>query len=96
MTDRPTGSAKEFKVRIDVPLPDELHARIERAVQRAVLIELAGADVANGYSVAFRAPKEREAADAPGGLGDSGRFDPSTFPGNGSTAGIWIREERAL
>lgn len=96
MSDRPTGSAREFKVRIDVPLPDEVHSRIERAIQRAVLMELADTDVANGYSVTLRVPSERPAADVSGGGGDPGRLDPSIFGGDGSTDGIWIREERQL
>lgn len=50
------GFRKEFKVRIDVQLPTEAFDRIERAIQRAVLAELADVDVASGYSVALRDP----------------------------------------
>jgi hypothetical protein len=49
---------KEFKVTIDVKLPQDALDRIERAIQKAVLIELADTDVADGYSVATRAPAD--------------------------------------
>jgi len=48
----PTG--KGFKVEVDVQLPEEALARIDRAIQKAVLHELADTDVANGYSVIMR------------------------------------------
>lgn len=47
---------KEFKVTIDVKLPQDALDRIERAIQKAVLIELADTDVADGYSVLMRVP----------------------------------------
>ena len=50
---------KEFKVTIDVKLPQDALDRIERAIQKAVLVELADTDVADGYSVALRVPADR-------------------------------------
>ena len=50
---------KEFKVTIDVKLPQDALDRIERAIQKAVLNELADTDVADGYSVLMRVPPER-------------------------------------
>jgi hypothetical protein len=86
----PTG--KEFKVRVDVQLPEEALARIDRAIQKAVLHELAETDVADGYSVIMRAPASGEftPADRP-----RGEEFPDPFAGLGSTDGIWIREERS-
>jgi hypothetical protein len=58
---------KEFKVTIDVKLPQDALDRIERAIQKAVLIELADTDVADGYSVLMRVPADpgdRQAAAA--------------------------------
>jgi hypothetical protein len=49
---------KEFKVTIDVKLPQDALDRIERAIQKAVLIELADTDVADGYSVLMRVPAD--------------------------------------
>lgn len=55
---------KEFKVTIDVKLPQDALDRIERAIQKAVLIELADTDVADGYSVRMRGPIEAALAAA--------------------------------
>jgi hypothetical protein len=41
---------KEFKVTIDVKLPQDVLDRIDRAIQKTALNELADADVADGYS----------------------------------------------
>jgi hypothetical protein len=49
---------KEFKVTIDVKLPQDALDRIERAIQKAVLNELADTDVADGYSVLTRVPAD--------------------------------------
>jgi hypothetical protein len=49
---------KEFKVTIDVKLPQDALDRIERAIQKAVLIQLADTDVADGYSVDMRVPAD--------------------------------------
>jgi hypothetical protein len=68
---------KEFKVTIDVRLPEDALDRIERAIQKAVLIELADTDVADGYSVRMRVPGPIEA-----GLAAAV-----------ATEGIWIRPE---
>jgi hypothetical protein len=51
---------KEFKVTIDVKLPQDALERIQRAIQKAVLIELADTDVADGYSVLMRVPADRD------------------------------------
>ena len=86
---------KEFKVRIDVQMSEEALDRIDRAIQKAVLHELAETDVADGYSVIMRAPasgapaSEFTPADRP-----RGEEFPDPFAGLGSTDGIWIREER--
>jgi len=86
----PRSNVKEFKVRIDVDLPPEAHERIERAVQRAVLHELAETDVADGFSVAMRFPAESDAAtQASDRLGGS----PSDLIGGPILEGIWIRDE---
>jgi hypothetical protein len=45
-------------VTIDVKLPEDALDRIERAIQKAVLIELADTDVADGYSVLMRVPAD--------------------------------------
>lgn len=58
MTDRKPAH-KEFKVAIDVKLPQDALDRIERAIQKAVLIELADTDVADGYSVVMRVPADQ-------------------------------------
>ncbi|HEV7807167.1 MAG TPA: hypothetical protein VGO80_15200 [Solirubrobacteraceae bacterium] len=50
---------KEFKVTIDVKLPQDALDRIERAIQKAVLVELADTDVADGYSVIMRVPADK-------------------------------------
>ncbi|MDX6706620.1 MAG: hypothetical protein QOI48_2466 [Solirubrobacteraceae bacterium] len=57
MTERKPAH-KEFKVTIDVKLPQDALDRIERAIQKAVLIELADTDVADGYSVLMRVPAD--------------------------------------
>lgn len=92
-------AGKEFKVRIDVELPEDVFDRIERAIQKAVLSELAETDVADGYSVVMRVPSK---ADSPGAaearlLADlpPGTERPDPFGGLGSTDGIWIREAKA-
>jgi hypothetical protein len=96
-------AGKEFKVRIDIHLPEEVFDRIEGAIQKAVLNELAETDVADGYSVLMRAPADRVAAeaataDAPrrGGGGPEGADVRDPFGGLGSTDGIWIRDERSI
>ncbi len=48
------GKPKEFKVVIDVELPQDAYQRIERAIQKAVITQLAETDVASDYSVSFR------------------------------------------
>lgn len=97
-----THAGKEFKVRIDIELPGEAFDRIEGAIQKAVLNELADTDVADRYSVVMRAPADRgdfkaAAADAPdfGGGGPEGADVRDPF-GGGSTDGIWIRDERSI
>jgi hypothetical protein len=89
---------KEFKVGIDLELPSDVLERIGRAIQKAVLTELADVDVASGYSVVLRGPNGsggvagREAA--AGVLSDAPEDDePTVLPGLESTDGIWIREE---
>jgi len=86
------SATKEFKVRIDVELPPEAHERIERAIQRAVLHELAETDVADGFSVQMRLPAEgsggEEAADQGLDGPDLGSF------GGPVLDGIWIRDEQ--
>jgi hypothetical protein len=52
---------KEFKVVVDADLGDATLQRLEKAIQKAVLLELADTDVADGYSVLFRGD-EGEAA----------------------------------
>jgi hypothetical protein len=82
---------KEFKVRVDVELPQETLDRIEKAIQRAVLSTLADVDVADGYSVVMRVPDVVSAEEVIGG----GRpRDP--IGGGGATEGIWIRDEQSL
>lgn len=77
-------TSKEFKVRIDVKLPPEVQKRIERAIQKAVLTELAEVDVASGYSVNLHGPDARTGA-------DDDAFGP---PGKRiATDGIWIKDE---
>lgn len=51
---------KEFKVVVDVELGPDVHDRLARAIQKAVLIELADVDVAGGYSVDFHGGADRE------------------------------------
>jgi hypothetical protein len=92
-----------FKVRLDVELPSEALDRIERAIQKAVLTELAETDVANGYSVLMRAPADEGAtgAGAAGGAGGpmgSERPEPGLPDPLGDLVvdGIWIREERGM
>lgn len=91
---------KVFKVRLDVALPSEVLDRIERAIQRAVLTELAETDVADGYSVVMRVPANVEptaegaSGPIPADRPEGGEFDP--FPGTGPTDGIWIREDRSI
>jgi hypothetical protein len=92
------GASKTFRVRIDVALPSEVLDRIERAVQKAVLTELADTDVASGYSVVMRVP-----ANGGGGAGAGGPVatdrpeggEPPSLPGLEQPDGIWIREERS-
>ena len=96
---RHAPAGKVFKVRIDVELPSEVLERIERAIQKAVLTELADTDVASGYSVVMRAPANGEGAAAGAGgpeplsadRREGGVTDP--FGSFGSTDGIWIRED---
>jgi hypothetical protein len=71
------GIVNTFTVQIDVELRPEVVDGIRRAIQRAVLIELAGIDVAPEYSVALRPPK---------------KFDAGPIP-DGTTDGIWIRDD---
>lgn len=65
---------QEFKVRIDIELPENAHERIERAIQKAVLTELADIDVADGYSVAMRVRGDKDrpiaASEEEGGIPD--------------------------
>ncbi len=73
----------EFKVAIDIALPSEALQRIERAMQTAVLAELATIDVADGYSVRMHAPTD-EAVAKP-------RADaPADLLGGLITLGLWI------
>lgn len=51
---------KEFKVVVDVELGPEVHERLAKAIQKAVLMELADVDVAGGYSVVFQGDDLRE------------------------------------
>lgn len=80
--------AQEYKVRIEVELPDEARERIDRAIQRAVLLELAGTDVANGYSVVLGAAREKADGER---LEFGGRFKP----GGPIINGITVREDLA-
>lgn len=94
-----TYAGKEFKVRIDIQLPEEALDRIEGAIQKAVLNELADTDVADRYSVVMRAPADRggpEAAEADFGVGGPEGADVRDPFGDGSTDGIWIRDERSI
>jgi len=93
---------KEFKVRIDVELPEEARDRIERAIQKAVLNELADTDLADGYSVVMRAPANADDPTAAaaersllGGRSELGLPD-DVLGGSGGTDGIWIREDRSI
>ena len=61
---------KEFKVVIEVDLPAETYQRIERAIQKAVITQLADTDVASDYSVALRAVEPGARAIGPGGSTD--------------------------
>ena len=67
---------KEFKVVIDVELPEDAYQRIERAIQRAVITQLADTDVASDYSVSFRGVEP----------GAAERIGPG-----GQTDGIYVR-----
>jgi hypothetical protein len=92
-------ATKMFKVRIDVDLPGEVLDRIERAVQKAVLTELADADIAGGYSVVMRVPANGDGGSAAGAGGPAPADRPEggdipPLPGLQQTDGIWIREER--
>ena len=64
---------QEYKVRIDIELPEDAHQRIERAIQKAVLTELADIDVADGYSVALRVRGDK---DKPVSASDEGGIGP--------------------
>jgi hypothetical protein len=93
-----TYAGKEYKVRIDIELPEEAFDRIEGAIQKAVLNELADTDVADRYSVVMRVPadggdKAAAAEEADFGGGGADVRDPF---GDGSTDGIWIRDERSI
>jgi hypothetical protein len=85
-----TVSRQQFRVRIDVELPEEACHRIERAIQKAVLSELAETDVADGYSVVMRAPAGDDA-----GAAEAADMEGDLFGGSGSTDGIWIRDEHS-
>ncbi|MEP6651606.1 MAG: hypothetical protein ABJA74_17085 [Lapillicoccus sp.] len=50
----------DFTVHVGLTLPDEAIARITKAIQRAVLLELADTDLPNGYAVGLRAPGSRD------------------------------------
>jgi hypothetical protein len=94
------GASKMFRVRIDVALPSEVLDRIERAVQKAVLTELADTDIASGYSVVMRVPANGDSGTGAGAGGPvaTDRPEGSGFPplpGLQQTDGIWIREERS-
>lgn len=45
---------KEFKVVLDVGLGEDVLQRVEKAIQKAVLLELADTDVADAVSVEFQ------------------------------------------
>lgn len=47
----------DFTVHIGVTLPEDAVTRIERAIQQAVLRELADTQLADGYAVSLRAPR---------------------------------------
>jgi hypothetical protein len=53
----------DFTVHVGITLPEEAVTRIERAIQQAVLREIADTDLARGYAVALRAPRGED--DAP-------------------------------
>ncbi|MBV8216663.1 MAG: hypothetical protein JOZ08_25885 [Verrucomicrobia bacterium] len=79
----PNISNHEFKVVIDgFDLPDELASRINKAVQRAVLEELASADL-GGKDVVF--------TPVMGQMLSEDVAKAMREPG-GSTGGIWIRD----
>jgi hypothetical protein len=86
---------KEYRVAIEIDLQPEVLDRIGRAIQRAVLIELADIDVANDYSVALRGPRYEE-QDVSMSASDEGSVlgrDPGPL-GIPQLDGIWIREEQ--
>jgi hypothetical protein len=49
-------NGQDFTVHIGIPLSDDVVTGIQRAIQRAVLTELADADISRGYAVALAAP----------------------------------------
>lgn len=93
-------TGRTFKVRVDLDLPEESFNRINQAIHRAVLMELASEDVANGYSVALRPPPDDRAASASARLADSDNgdgFPPEIDPlGSITPDGMWIREEQTF
>jgi hypothetical protein len=82
---------REWKVRLDLELSPEVHDRITRRIQQAVLAELAEIDVASGYSISLRGPGDR------GHVVREGETDPFADdfpigPGGMQTDGIVARE----
>ena len=86
---------REWKVRIDVDLPQEAHDRITRAIQRAALTEIAELDVANGFSISLRGPGERGTAPVREGEEDPFSHD---LPGGGlgQTDGLVAKDPEIL
>jgi hypothetical protein len=55
----PKYTDKEWRVRLDLPLDQEQHDRVTRAIQSAVLAVVAEFDMASDYSVRLVGPGER-------------------------------------
>jgi hypothetical protein len=60
MTNPPAKAKHEFRVSIDYGLPPEVADRIEKAIQKSVLNELASLDVAGPFSVNFLGARSSE------------------------------------
>ena len=55
----PTSTGREWKVRLDLPLDQEQHDQVTRAIQSAVLGVVAEFDIASDYSVRLVGPASR-------------------------------------
>jgi hypothetical protein len=55
----PTSTGREWRVRLDLPLDQEQHDQVTRAIQSAVLGVVAEFDIASEYSIRLVGPASR-------------------------------------